>query len=264
MRLHGRLDILVNNAGVIQAAPLEHVQLDDYRESLDTHFWGPLYLIRAALPHMMRQRAGRIVNISSIGGRLAVPHLNAYTAGKFALAGLSDGMHAELRRYGIRVTTVTPMLMRTGSHRNVTVRGQHQAEAVWFALGVSTSLTSLDADRSARQVVEAVRAGRARVSPGWQGRAAQVVQAVLPEATAWLLSWSARLLPAAGEAGADQPRLSRDVDTGSVARVFPTAAARRFNQPVAADELAARRRARSSFARGEDGRGEGGEEGAHA
>jgi len=241
LRIYGRVDVLVNNAGVIQCAPFEHVQLDDYRDSLDTHFWGPLYFARACLPPMRRQGGGRIVNISSIGGRISVPHLSAYCAGKFALVGLSAGMHAELKSHGIVVTTVTPMLMRTGSHRNVIVRGRHREEAVWFALGTATSLTSIDADRSARQVVEAVRTGRAHVSPGWQGRAAELAQALLPDTTAWLLTQISALLPPAGRsASADRPEWSRDLDTGRIARVFPTEAARRFNQPVAADEAAAR------------------------
>lgn len=80
-----------------------------------THFWGPLDLIRATLPHMRVGGEGRIVNISSIGGRIAVPHLAAYAAAKFALTGLSECLRAELKKEGILVTTVTPGLMRTGS-----------------------------------------------------------------------------------------------------------------------------------------------------
>ena len=75
----GGIDVLVNNAGIIQVGPLEHMTVDDFEEAMATHFWGPLFTILAALPHMRGSRARRIVNISSIGGKIAVPHLLPYT-----------------------------------------------------------------------------------------------------------------------------------------------------------------------------------------
>ncbi len=119
---YGRVDVLINNAGIIQVGPIDHMKLSDYEDAMNTHFWGPLYTIMAALPHMRRQGGGRIVNISSIGGRIAVPHLVPYSASKFALAGLSDGLRAELARDNIVVTTVFPGLMRTGSPLNASSR----------------------------------------------------------------------------------------------------------------------------------------------
>src|SRR5690606_6326655 len=121
----GRIDALVNNAGVIQMMPFDHAHDEDFADSLDTHFWGPLRMTRACLPYLAEHGGGRIVNITSIGGRVAVPHLLPYVAGKFAAVGLSEGLHAELAGRGISVTTVTPHLMRTGSHRNVVLRGRH-------------------------------------------------------------------------------------------------------------------------------------------
>ena len=88
--------MLVNNAGIIQVGPLEHMTIDDFEEAMATHFWGPLFTILAALPHMRGRGGRRIVNISSIGGKIAVPHLLPYTASKFALTGLSEGLRAEL------------------------------------------------------------------------------------------------------------------------------------------------------------------------
>lgn len=235
---HDRIDVLVNNAGIIRLSPVEHVQTDDYSASLNTHFWGPLNMIQACLPDMMTRRGGRIVNIASIGGRVAVPHLLPYSVGKFALVGLSEGLHSELAKYDISVTTVTPFLMRTGSHRNVEIRGQHVKEAILFALATATSVTSMNADRAAEVIVNAARDRRATVSPGWQARVAEFAHTVAPESLAMALALCARyLLPAATTTDAgDTLRRSRDLNTGAASSVFPTAAAYRFNQPVAPDE----------------------------
>jgi NAD(P)-dependent dehydrogenase (short-subunit alcohol dehydrogenase family) len=130
----GVVDVLINNAGVIQVGPLEHMTAGDFENAMATHFWGPLHLMFEIVPAMRRSGFGRIVNISSIGGRMAVPHLAPYCASKFALTGLSDAVRTELAQYGIKVTTVTPGLMRTGSPRNADVKGQHEAEYAWFAI----------------------------------------------------------------------------------------------------------------------------------
>ena len=81
----GRLDVLINNAGVIQVGPVEHMAVADFEEAMAVHFWGPLHTILAAMPVMREAGGGRIVNISSIGGRIGVPHLVPYCASKFAL-----------------------------------------------------------------------------------------------------------------------------------------------------------------------------------
>jgi NAD(P)-dependent dehydrogenase (short-subunit alcohol dehydrogenase family) len=232
----GRIDVLVNNAGIIQMMPFEHARDADFAASLETHFWGPLQMIRAALPHMPHD--GRIVNISSIGGRVAVPHLLPYCVGKFALAALSDGLQAELAGDGIRVTTVTPNLMRTGSHRNVVVRGRHRAEAQLFAISGATSLTSMSGSRAARQIVDACRRGRPRLTPGWQARALEILNVLAPRLVAAVMAAAVRVaLPhASDEAGAARARMSRDLDLGWLTSLFPSGAAAEFNQPLALGE----------------------------
>src|SRR4029079_1552156 len=87
----GQIDVLVNNAGIIQVGPLDTMTAEDFRRSLKTHFWGPLNTILAVLPQMRMRKTGRIVNISSVGGKVSVPHLLPYSASKFALVGLSKG-----------------------------------------------------------------------------------------------------------------------------------------------------------------------------
>lgn len=142
VRHFGALDVLVNNAGVIGVGPLENQSLDDFETAMNVHFWGPLYAVRAALPYL-KARGGRVVNVASIAGKVAVPHLLPYTASKFALVGLSDGLRAELARDGVKVTTVLPWLTRTGSTRNVTVKGQHEGEFAWFAVSDSLPLLTM-------------------------------------------------------------------------------------------------------------------------
>ncbi len=97
----GGIDVLINNAGIIEVGPLENMRRGDFEKSMQLHFWAPFNLIRQTIPHMQRAGGGRIVNISSIGGKVAVPHLAPYSASKFALVGLSDAFRAELARDGI-------------------------------------------------------------------------------------------------------------------------------------------------------------------
>src|SRR5439155_644759 len=124
----GKIDILINDAGIIEVGPLEHLRLEDFDRAMRLHFWAPLELISQILPEMRIWGGGRIVNISSIGGKIAVPHMASYSASKFALTGLSDALRAELARDNIHVTTVAPGMMRTGSHVNAKFKGKHDNE----------------------------------------------------------------------------------------------------------------------------------------
>src|SRR5205085_666780 len=162
-RHFGGVDVLVNNAGVIQVGPVEVMTLEDFEQAMAVHFWGPLYATLCVLPQMRERRDGRIVNISSIGGKIGVPHLVPYSASKFALAGLSDGLRAELAKDNILVTTVCPGLMRTGSPRNATFKGRHRAEYAWFAISDALPVTSIQAERAAGQIVAACKRGQAEL-----------------------------------------------------------------------------------------------------
>lgn len=203
---YGQLDVLVNNAGVIQAGPLAAMALDDFEQALAVHFWGPLYATFAALPVMRRQGGGRIVNIASVGGRVAVPHLAPYSASKFALVGLSDALRAELAQDGIMVTTVSPGLMRTGSPRNASFKGRHREEYRWFAILDALPLTSIAAETAARQIVEACRRGASELTISWQARAAALANALAPRVTARLLSGTNRILPGIDPRGDNSAR----------------------------------------------------------
>lgn len=191
----GRLDILINNAGVIQVGPLEHMTVEDFEEAMRVHFWGPLYATLAALPHLRKQETARIVNIASIGGRIAIPHLLPYSASKFALVGLSDGLRSELAKEGIYVTTVCPGLMRTGSHVNARFKGKREEEFAWFAVGDSLPVTSMAGRRAARRILEACRYGEPTLTLTPQAKAAAIANTVAPNVVARLLELAVRLLP---------------------------------------------------------------------
>jgi NAD(P)-dependent dehydrogenase (short-subunit alcohol dehydrogenase family) len=198
---YGRVDVLVNNAGVIQVGPIEVMTVEDYEEAMKTHFWGPLYTTLAVLPEMRGRRDGRIVNISSIGGKISVPHLVPYSASKFALVGLSEGLRAELQKDGVVVTTVCPGLMRTGSPRNAYFKGQHRAEYAWFSISDALPITAMMAERAARQIVAACKRGDAEVTLSIQAQVAVRFHGLFPGLTADLLGLVNRLLPAPGGIG---------------------------------------------------------------
>ena len=209
----GHVDVLINNAGVIQVGPLEHMEHQDFENAMATHFWGPLHLMLELIPSMRRRGFGRIVNISSIGGRIAVPHLAPYAASKFALTGLSDAVRAELAPHGIRVTTVCPGLMRTGSPVNAQVKGQHQAEYAWFAIADSLPGFSISAGHAADQILSACAHGDAELTIGLPARAAVMLNAVAPSWLARMTAVATRLLPGPGGPHGDRPKRGRDIES---------------------------------------------------
>jgi short-subunit dehydrogenase len=156
----GKIDILVNNAGIIEVGPLAHMQFQDFDRAMRLHFWAPYILEFLIVPQMRANGGGRIVNIASIGGRVAVPHMVPYSASKFALAGFSDAIRAELARDKIYVTTVTPGLMRTGSEVHAKFKGDHAAEYRWFNWSMKVPFASISGHRAARKIVNACARGK--------------------------------------------------------------------------------------------------------
>lgn len=206
------IDVLINNAGVIQVGPLEHMTHEDFDNAMATHFWGPLHLILEVSPIMRHRGFGRIVNISSIGGKVAVPHLAPYCASKFALVGLSDAVRAELEPYGIRVTTVVPALMRTGSPINAQFKGEHQSEYLWFKTASALPGLTVSAERAARKIVEACRYGDPALTITPQAKALAVANDVLPGAVARAMMLVARALPGPNGSQGSVARRGRDVE----------------------------------------------------
>jgi NAD(P)-dependent dehydrogenase (short-subunit alcohol dehydrogenase family) len=206
----GHIDVLVNNAGVIEVGPVGTMTLEDYETAMATNFWAALYVTREVVDAMRRRGQGRIVNVSSIGGKIAVPHLLPYSASKFALYGWSSGLRAELKNEGVLVTTVVPGLMRTGSPRNADFKGQHEREYAWFSIMDSLPLTSMCAHRAASRIVRATVNGEAEVTLSIQAKLATKFAALFPNTTAEMMSWVNRALPDEGGDAPTQLRKGRE------------------------------------------------------
>lgn len=234
-RHFGRIDILINNAGTIAVGPMETMTVEDYESSMNLHFYAPLYTTLAVLPQMRQRGAGRIVNIASIGGKIAVPHLLPYSVGKFALVGFSEGLRAELEKDGIYVTTVCPGLMRTGSPPNATFKGQHRKEYAWFTVSDSLPLASISARTAARRILSACRHGEAEVMLNLPTRIATTLHGVFPGMTSELNAWIHGMLPDAGGIGMSAARgLESESEWAPSKLTAPTEAAAVENNEVAA------------------------------
>lgn len=232
----GRIDILVNNAGRIEVGPLQSMTVEDFERALKVMFWGVLYPTLSVLPDMLARRSGRIVNITSIGGKVSMPHLIPYGCAKFAAIGLSEGLRAELKKEGIRVTTIVPGLMRTGSFLNASFKGHQEREYQWFSLGAAMPGVSMSAERAARQIVAATKRGSAERILSLPAVLLARFHGMFPGLTADLLSFANRLVLPRSAGGEKETRRGMEVHERARSRVHSAltgmgfSAAERFHQ----------------------------------
>jgi NAD(P)-dependent dehydrogenase (short-subunit alcohol dehydrogenase family) len=235
LETYGRLDILVNNAGIIQVGPVDNATFSDFETAMATMALAPARLALAALPVMRERGHGRIVNITSLGGKVSVPHLLPYSTAKFAAVAFSEGLRAELGSGPVTVTTVVPGLMRTGSHYQALFRGQREKEFTWFGLGASLPLISMDAARAARRIVTASRRRQPEILLTPAAQVAARGAGLFPGLTAALMHLMAGMLP---DPVTGSPRLAAGkdlrpaMDRGMFDRLtaLGRSAARRLNQ----------------------------------
>lgn len=227
----GGVDILVNNAGIITVGPIENQSIEDFHEVMSANFFSVLHCTMAVLPQMLQRGRGSIVNITSIGGKVAVPHLLPYTASKFAAVGFSEGLHAELRRKGIHVLTVCPGLMRTGSHLNALFAGDAEREYRWFALGATMPGVSASARHAAKRIVGAVLAGEPEIFITPQAALAGRLGPLVPGLTAAGMGLANRLLPdPVQQPGAPRPGAEVRGRDPATASILGWDVARRYNE----------------------------------
>lgn len=110
---YGRIDVLINNAGLMPLSPLDRLKVDEWDQMIDVNLKGVLYGIAAALPHMKEQRSGHIINLSSVAGHKLIADSAVYSATKFAVRALSEGLRQEMVSYNIRTTIISPGAVRT-------------------------------------------------------------------------------------------------------------------------------------------------------
>jgi short-subunit dehydrogenase len=191
----GTIDILVSNAGEMLVAPLENTTYADMERAMDVMFWGVVNPTLAVLPEMRARGAGRIAAVTSIGGKVSVPHLIAYSCAKSAAVAFCEGLRAEMASSGISVTTIVPGLMRTGSPVNASFKGKYSKEAAWFSIAATTPVLSMDADRAAAQIVDAIRSGVAEKVLSTPANLLTLVQGLVPGLVPNVMSLFASLLP---------------------------------------------------------------------
>src|SRR5438093_6002637 len=120
VQTYGHIDVMINNAGLMPHSPLERLKIEDWDRMIDVNIKGVLYGIAAALPHMQRQKAGHIINVSSAAGHKVGPGFAAYAATKHAVRALSEGLRQEVKPYNIRTTVISPGAVATQLPNSVT------------------------------------------------------------------------------------------------------------------------------------------------
>jgi short-subunit dehydrogenase len=229
----GPIDVLINNAGIISVGPVETMTAADFYEAMEINYFAAVHTILEVLPEMRQRQQGRIVNITSIGGKISVPHLLPYSGSKFALVGLSEGLRAELAKDGIVVTTICPFLMRTGSPRNALFKSRHREEYAWFAVSDSLPGFAMSAERAARKIIDACRYGDAEVVLSLPGKMAALVHGIAPGLVSDLSGWANRLLPRAGGIGTNTAKgWQSESDAAPSTLTAPTELAARENNEM--------------------------------
>ncbi len=236
-RRFGRIDILVNNAGIIQVGPVEATSIADYEEAMNVMFWGMVHPTLTLLPAMLGRKKGNIVNITSIGAKVSVPHLLPYSAAKHAAEGFSEGLRSELKGSGVAVTTIAPGLMRTGSYNAALFKGRQAAEEKWFSASASAPGLTIGARKAASQIVSAMRRGESQKILTTPATILARVHGLFPGLTQDLLGAVGKLvLPGPGGDKKEKPGWSLgDLKSPQMKLLLTLGreAAKRFNQRLA-------------------------------
>jgi NADP-dependent 3-hydroxy acid dehydrogenase YdfG len=130
---HGRIDVLINNAGVMPLSPLERLKVDEWDQMIDVNVKGVLYGVAAALPYMIGQKSGHIINLSSVAGHKLFGGSSVYSATKFAVRALSEGLRQEMASYGIRTTIISPGAVKTELLEHISEKDVQQANQDYVA-----------------------------------------------------------------------------------------------------------------------------------
>lgn len=191
----GRIDLLVNNAGSIVVAPFKAMELEDFEAQMKLHLYAAINAIKFVVPYFQQRGTGRILNICSLGGKFAVPHMSSYDASKFALAGFAQGIQPELAADNIIMTTAFPTVMRTGSPIQAVFKGNFKKEFKIFETLDNAPGLSMSADKAAKQILKAVEAGKSEVVLSVPAKLRVILGAIFPNVMNAISGLVVRLLP---------------------------------------------------------------------
>ena len=174
----GRIDVLVNNAAVSAFGALETVSDEKYRSVLETNFFGSVDATRAVLPAMRKQESGRVIFVTSLAGCIGLPGETAYSASKFAVEGMAEGLSYEVKRFGIEVSIVAPSFFDTGMSASTDVEGHYQKGTAYDAFNEHIVASTTEGENAgedpelvAEMILEAATTEKPRLRwwPGEQG-----------------------------------------------------------------------------------------------
>jgi NAD(P)-dependent dehydrogenase (short-subunit alcohol dehydrogenase family) len=209
----GEIDLLMNNAGLAKPGAIAHLTPADWEKVFAVNFFAPLHAIYAALPHFLAKRSGKIVNISSIASKVSFPGSVCYSASKFALTGMSEGMAAELGRMGIDVLTVCPGWVRTEFFEKNNIPGERNPTMIANKADVGGLLMkhvlSISSEKCAADIVKALaKGGSGELIMTAPGVAVERLKALFPDA----MSNLAGLVPVDYNESEEKDRLVTRVD----------------------------------------------------
>ncbi|WNG48623.1 SDR family oxidoreductase [Archangium minus] len=197
----GTIDVLVNNAGQCFVGPAVELEPQDVETALRNIFWVHYHPTMAVLPHMRSRRFGRIVNITSIGGKVPTPHQAAYAVGKYAATGWSETLSVELAKEGVYVSTITPPPLSNGAPLHVHFNGRVEEEFQWFTRSLTSPSTSTRAERTARVVVDAAEYGDPERAVSFMSWLSARAQGLAPNLMTRVLALVDCRLPLPGQPG---------------------------------------------------------------
>jgi NAD(P)-dependent dehydrogenase (short-subunit alcohol dehydrogenase family) len=209
---YGHIELLVNNAGQCFVGPAAELQAEDMQGALRNIFWAQYYPTMAVLPQMRSRKLGRIANVTSIGGKLPLPHQAAYVTAKYAATGWSETLGVELRKEGVYVSTISPPPLRNGAPLHVHFNGRVEEEFGWFTRSLTSRLSAIGAERAARTVVDALAHADPERAVSLSSWLLSRAHGLAPTLTARCLGWVDRLLPPAAAPGvSSRMRLGADI-----------------------------------------------------
>ena len=222
----GPIDVLVANAATIEVGPVEVLGAPAFERAMRDIFTTALGATLAVLPSMRARRTGTVAFIASIGGRMGVPHLAPYSAAKFAEIGFAEALRAEVARDGVRVLTVIPGLMRTGSYAHARFVGDPEKEYLWFTAGATTPVVAMDARRAARKIASAIARGDRELVFTAAARIAYRLHNLAPSLFARASELAGRFLPVTPADPVALPREGAAIEDASSSPLVGALAAR--------------------------------------